>query len=337
MDKSIDIVSINNEITKHARRKELYQATKLYDNVFAQGYANSHTFSSAINANVRCGNIEGAEKVFEQMKSTKGIKLDVISCTTLMKGYCSEGNITNSLKLFKDMDNRNLLPNVRTINTFLRGCVMTGNLDEADNIIFKMQKEYKIVPDVSSWEYLITLQCQSLRLDKALPIIGRLKSDPNMIWGLGAMNVSIARAASILSEWKVCSKALKSAKDAFKKEEELELIEKQNEIIEKKKDDDDNFDDIDYSNDNKPTKSNNYKQEVTGGKKAWNTDKIDSQNRMESLELFREHKREELRQEIVLLETFIKNRMSNNDNNTQFIIYNYTLEKHYHLILLVVL
>lgn len=308
MDKAIDIVSVNNEITKHARRKELYQAMKLYDNAYSQGYANSHTFSSAINANVRCGNIEGAEKVFEQMKSTKGIKLDVISCTTLMKGYCSEGNITNSLKLLKDMDNRNLLPNVRTINTFLRGCVMTGNLNEADNIIAKMQKDYKIIPDVSSWEYLITLQCQSLRLDKALPIIGRLKSDPNMVWGLGAMNVSIARASSILGEWKICSKALQSAKDAFKKEEELELIEKQNDIIKNS----DDFNDIDYND--KIIKTNG-KQQVTGGKKAWNTEKIDSQNRMESLELFREHKREELRQEIVLLETFIKSRMDNNDNN----------------------
>jgi len=316
MDKSIDIVSTNNEITKHARRKELYQAMKLYENVYSQGYANSHTFSSAINANVRCGNIEGAEKVFEQMKSTKGIKLDVISCTTLMKGYCSEGNITNSLKLFKDMDNRNLLPNVRTINTFLRGCVMTGNIDEADNIIVKMQKDYKITPDVSSWEYLLTLQCQSLRLDKALPIIGRLKSDSNMIWGLGAMNVSIARAASILGEWKICTKALQSAKDSFKKEEELELIEKQNEFIKNN----DDFDDIDY---NDKTIKSNGKQEVTGGKKAWNNDKIDSQNRMESLELFREHKREELRQEIVLLETFIKSRMNNNDTNNLLKSINY--------------
>jgi len=308
------IVTINNEISKHARRKELYQAMKLYDSVYSQGLANSHTFSSAINANVRCGNLEGAEKVFQQMKSTKGIKLDVISCTTLMKGYCSEGNITKGLQLFKEMDNRHVIPNVRTINTFLRGCVMTGNLDEADQIIVKMQKEYKIVPDVSSWEYLITLQCQSLRLDKALPTIGRLKGDPNMIWGIGAMYVSIARAAAILSEWKTCSKALQSAKDAFVKEEELELNEKQNGFSNKNTNDliknDYDYDDIDY-NDQSRIKAN--EKEVTGGKKAWNNDKADSHNRMESLELFREHKREELRNEIVLIEAFATSRKEAKD------------------------
>ena len=64
--------------------KILYQAMKLYDSVYSQGLANSHTFSSDINANVRCGNLDGAEKVFQQMKSTKGIKLDVISCTKVV-------------------------------------------------------------------------------------------------------------------------------------------------------------------------------------------------------------------------------------------------------------
>ena len=78
------IVTINNEISKHARRKELYQAMKLYDSVYSQGLANSHTFSSDINANVRCGNLDGAEKVFQKMKSTKGTKLDVISCTKVV-------------------------------------------------------------------------------------------------------------------------------------------------------------------------------------------------------------------------------------------------------------
>ena len=313
-----NIVNINNEISKHARRKELYQAMKLYDSVYAQGLANSHTFSSAINANVRCGNLEGAEKVFQQMKTTKGIKLDVISCTTLMKGYCSEGNIVSGLQLFKQMDDRNVIPNVRTINTFLRGCVMTGNLDEADQIIVKMQKEYKITPDVSSWEYLITLQCQSLRLDKALPTIGRLKTDPNMIWGIGAMYVSIARAASILGEWKTCSKALLAAKAAFIKEEELELIEKQsgfsNTSDEEMKNDYD-FDFLDYDKRPKVT----GKQEVTGGKKAWNTEKVDSHNRMESLDLFREHKREELRKEIALIEAFVISRKDMKDTSIDYL------------------
>lgn len=88
-------------------------------------------------------------------------------------------------------------PNIRTINTLLRGihllisfsalisivqfacaivgCVQSGDVVNAEILFTLAQKEFHVEFDMSSWEYLVSLQCQALRLDKVLPLMGRLK------------------------------------------------------------------------------------------------------------------------------------------------------------------
>ena len=57
-----------------------------------EGIANSHTYAAAMNVNVLCGNLLGAEKVMNDMVSRKR-KRDIIQCTTLLKGFCNAGMI----------------------------------------------------------------------------------------------------------------------------------------------------------------------------------------------------------------------------------------------------
>ena len=195
-----EAVALNKEIAQHASRKQLTEAMNLFEKASSLGWANSHTYAAAINANIRCGSVAGAAILFDQLRKKKGLRIDVITCTTMLKGFCSEGDMLRSVQLFEEMDKSNprVSPNIRTINTFLRGCVTTGDIENADKMIIKTQKEYSLIPDVSTWEYLVTLLCQGLLLDKALPIIGRLKGDVSMSADLGGMNVVLAKAASLL-------------------------------------------------------------------------------------------------------------------------------------------
>ena len=197
-----EAVALNKEIAQHASRKQLTEAMTLFDKAITLGWANSHTYAAAINANIRCGSVSGAATLFERLRKTKGLKMDVITCTTMLKGFCSEGDIARSVQLFEEMDKSHppVVPNIRTINTFLRGCVITGDIENADKMIVKTQKDYSLVPDVSTWEYLVTLLCQGLLLDKAAPIVGRLQNDTAMSADLGGMNVVIAKAASLLGD-----------------------------------------------------------------------------------------------------------------------------------------
>jgi pentatricopeptide repeat protein len=195
-----EAVALNKEIAQHASRKQLTEAMTLFEKAISLGWANSHTYAAAINANIRCGSVSGAATLFERLRKTKGLKMDVITCTTMLKGFCSEGDIARSVQLFEEMDKSHppVVPNIRTINTFLRGCVITGDIENADRMIVKTQKDYLLAPDVSTWEYLVTLLCQGLLLDKAAPIVGRLQNDTTMSADLGGMNVVIAKAASLL-------------------------------------------------------------------------------------------------------------------------------------------
>lgn len=229
------LVQLNNEIAQHASRKDLEKAMKLYHVAIETSIANSHTYAAAMNANIRCGSMQGAEEVMEQMAS-RGRKRDVIICTTMMKGYCAEGRLMKAFELFNSMLTKSPIvePNIRTVNTLLRGCITTGNLELAE-ALQKVCVSKKIEPDVSFWEYLITLMCQGLKIKQVLPIVGRLKGDATMSNGMINMHLNIARAAAILGDWTACNKALGVANSFLQSNGEIPVSDSTGEEQEGKK------------------------------------------------------------------------------------------------------
>lgn len=220
-------VSLNKEIAKFARQKDLASAKESFQTALANGGTNSHTFSAIINAHVRCGDIVGAKAMYALLKKTKNVRIDVVSCTTLMKGFGSVGDLDSCDDIMRDMLKANppIAPNIRTINTYLRGCLWCGGIQSGERMFARMQSEFHITPDISSWEYIVAMMCQALLLDKALPMIGRLKGDPSVSGGVGAMCINLARAAALLGELKICRKALKQATDCLNTDEELQMAE----------------------------------------------------------------------------------------------------------------
>ena len=148
-------VSLNKEIAFHASRKNLNQARAAFDKAVANGWANNHTYAAILNAYVRCGDIEGARSVFSELESSPKVKLDVVSATTMIKGLCGVGDVTGAISLLRAMKARHppVAPNIRTVNTVLRGCVSTGSVREGDEVFGMLKKEFLIPPDQSSWEY----------------------------------------------------------------------------------------------------------------------------------------------------------------------------------------
>jgi pentatricopeptide repeat protein len=286
------IVQLNKDIALHAKRKELDEAMALFKQAVEAKAENSHTYSNALNANIRCGNLRGAEEVLETMKK-RGRKRDVIICTTMIKGYCSAGRVNKALALFNDMVERTpiVTPNLRTINTLLRGCVQTGEVATAEALVARAQKDLKIQLDVSSWEYLVALLCQSLKLDKVLPIVGRIKDDASCASGMAGMYVNSARAAAVLGDWKSCRKAITGALASLDKVADSATgAERDN-------------DEEDVALSAAAAKSDKN----TGGKRAWNSEEVDAR-RVESLEVYREHIKAELSAEVRTIEAFMNAR-----------------------------
>jgi pentatricopeptide repeat protein len=276
------IIQTNNDIAAHASKKELSEAIALFEEAKASNLINSHTYAAALNAYVRCGDLVGARDLFDEIKNSDRWRLDVISFTTMMKGYCSEGNMTRATELLNMMpvSKPAVVPNIRTFNTYLRGCIITGSVALAVEAFDKMRLTYKtaVVPDVSTYESIVALLCQGLQLDKALPLVGRLKDDPTVLNGMAQMNFHVGRAAAMLADWKAMRRALTAAQENMRHINDEAAAEGDTEH------------------------NNAGVNVVAGGKRSWKAKMDDS--RLESLQMFREHKKQELSNEIENVLTF---------------------------------
>lgn len=216
------IVALNKDIAKFAKEKNLTRAQECFQIAVSSGSPNSHTFAAMINAYVRCGQVDEAYAIYESLRlKSHRVPLDVISCTTMMKGFCGVGKIDTALKILDDMIGAKpkVMPNIRTINTFLRGCVFAGSLKLAEEIFPRINHEFRLTPDISSWEYLVTLLSQGLVIDKILPIIGRLRNDNTISGGVAAMCINLSRAAAVLTEFKIGRRYLSLATQLLESEE----------------------------------------------------------------------------------------------------------------------
>ena len=121
------VVRANQQISQHAQRKQLQQALSIFEGLVEGGQANSHSYAAMVNAHVRCGDVDGAAKCVAAMKAA-GLRPCVVTYTSLLKGYCVN-QLDEAWRVLKEMTASRVFPNVRTVNTFLRGCLIAGDVD----------------------------------------------------------------------------------------------------------------------------------------------------------------------------------------------------------------
>jgi pentatricopeptide repeat protein len=350
-EKRTVVVESNKQIAIHANRKELQKAKEIFNSLANEKIANIHSFAAIINTAIRCGQIDYAESLFKQLKKTftNLPSKDVVIYTTLMKGYCNHNFLHKAFALFEEMVTTRpvLKPNIRTVNTLLRGCITNGNFQIADKVINIFQKQFQMTLDINSYEYLITLYSQVLNINKILPIIGRIKQDQeansttqstlteatsmetvdqlvpeneengsnnNIDNSLISMNMNLLRALSLLGELKLVRKTIQSVQSLLGRYEEF-LVK--------------NGDSTLVAADG--TTTGEKKKFVTGGKKAWKESHQPEgsgatasnamlDRRSESLVIYRRHQVEEWKYDLSIIENFINQQFpfeSSSTNNTK--------------------
>ena len=204
----------NNAIARYANRRDYRRALEIFERLQRAKAENAYSFSNMINAYVQCGEVDAAVGLLHQLRKHPKLKLDIISCTAVLKGYSKIGDVSKSIELLKMMKDAKpqVMPNVRTLNTFLRGCIVAGAVHEAEYQFTEITKTFKVSPDVSSWEYLVILLSHSLQTDKILPLLGRIKDDVSNLSGLGLMYICLCKALAILGDFKKCKKNLVQAR-----------------------------------------------------------------------------------------------------------------------------
>jgi pentatricopeptide repeat protein len=110
--------------------KDLKSALELFREMPGEGVPyNTITYNSIIDACVKCGHLANAEQLLYELTSPSSpLEPDLISFSTLLKGYCHVGDLDKALKICEDIKAKGLRCDELVYNTLMDGCVKANDV-----------------------------------------------------------------------------------------------------------------------------------------------------------------------------------------------------------------
>ena len=125
---------VTRQMGELAQRKQLPQVKKLFALLTDEGLTPTlYSYANLINAHVNSGDLSGARRAFLALRQA-GHTPNVVVYTTLIKGHTVVGDVERAEQLLDAMTQEQptpILPDVRAVNTFLRGCLRVGDVPRA--------------------------------------------------------------------------------------------------------------------------------------------------------------------------------------------------------------
>eukprot|EP01018_Ginkgo_biloba_P016206 Gb_38679 [translate_table: standard] len=143
--------------------------------------------NSLITMYSRCGNIEDAGQVFDEMSERS-----VISWSAMIAGYAYHGSGKRALRLFKCMQQAGMKPNSITLIGVLSACSHVGLVDEGRRYFDSMSQDYGIIPTAEHYTCIVDLLSRAGLLHEAEHFINKMPfQSSDSVWRtlLGACRV----------------------------------------------------------------------------------------------------------------------------------------------------
>eukprot|EP01018_Ginkgo_biloba_P028506 Gb_30190 [translate_table: standard] len=143
--------------------------------------------SAIIDTYAKCGNIDGARKVFDKM-----LKRDAVSWTVMIAGYGMHGQGKTAITLFNEMQQVGMKPDHITFVSVLSACSHAGLVDEGWQYFYHMIQDYLITPSLEHYACMVDLLGRAGHLEEALNFIKKMPVEPDAgVWGalLGACRI----------------------------------------------------------------------------------------------------------------------------------------------------
>jgi pentatricopeptide repeat protein len=138
--------------------------------------ANAVTFGCMIDACVKCGFMPKAVEIFQDMKRRRKHR-NTILYTTLIKGYGLEKDLRSALALFREMKDERVPYNRITYNSIIDVCIKCSDVQAAENILAEMTSTISnLVPDLITYSTILKGYCRIGDLDKALQVAESINS-----------------------------------------------------------------------------------------------------------------------------------------------------------------
>ena len=240
---SAEAMDLSTKLKAYSMQKRLKETLELYHDKDNDHIRDGHHACIVVDCCARCGNIQKGQEIVEDLKRA-GVHINVYTQTALLKGYAHSGMMEKAVALYLEMSrskNRRDKPNVRTLNTILRGCMwaaastkLKGINHLTSELIWStsVDNQHQITPDGSSFEYSISILSQALRCEDACKRLKRFMdafsvestaikdngrqcysaSDPSILETLGVSFFNISRAYALLGNK---TKAIEYSKNAL--------------------------------------------------------------------------------------------------------------------------
>merc|ERR1719235_567446 len=116
--------------------------------------------------------MDSASKLFQDMLDAEVVP-DLITYSTLIKGYCVCGDLDHSLQLFTSMRKKGIRPDAIVFNSLLDGCAKKQMPSLCEQVIRDMESA-GVVPSNHSASILIKLYGRCKNLDAAFRVVNEM-------------------------------------------------------------------------------------------------------------------------------------------------------------------
>jgi pentatricopeptide repeat protein len=140
---------------------------------------NSHVGNALIDLYAKCGGVDDARRVFEEMELGR----TVVSWTSLIVGLAVNGFGKEALELFSVMEREKLVPTEITMVGVLYACSHCGLVDDGFMYFDRMKEEYGITPRIEHLGCMVDLLGRAGKVEEAYDYIVTMPLEPNaVVW-----------------------------------------------------------------------------------------------------------------------------------------------------------
>ncbi|CAN1191366.1 Pentatricopeptide repeat-containing protein At3g49710 [Linum perenne] len=121
----------------------------------------------------RCGSLEDARRVFDRMTGHNSVSLN-----SIIAGYAQHGKGGESVQLFEQMIQSNMVPSRITFVALLSACAHTGKVEEGRRYFDMMKHEFRIEPEAEHFSCMIDLLSRAGKLGEAERLVETMPFTP---------------------------------------------------------------------------------------------------------------------------------------------------------------
>jgi len=138
---------------------------------------NTITYNVVLNSLLHVGKMDHVPALLDAMRAEgKRVAPDVVTFSTIIKGYCNIGDVDSALEVLDLMIDQNIKPDLYTFNGLLDGCAKSRRLKDALRLL-ELMKDQGVPPSNSTLSIAIKVLGRAHRLSQAFQLAESLSKE----------------------------------------------------------------------------------------------------------------------------------------------------------------